>query len=196
MRESDPDEYPDPAGRAPRASRLGDRRTPLDWVDDLTRGWEKEYPQLEFSSLLPLVRLARLSTLIDIFQNDVLEPFELTSSDYGVLAALQRAGRPYALSPSQLHGQLWRSSGGMTKILKRLEESGLVERKPDSEDGRKIRVTLTSRGLSLHDRVFRAFTTASNRLLAKLTDRQKTEIDRGLKQLHDQLEGLGDSATS
>jgi len=84
----------------------------------------------------------------------------------------------------------------MTKILKRLEESGLVERKPDSEDGRKIRVALTSRGLSLHDRVFRAFTTASNRLLAKLTDRQKTEIDRGLKQLHDQLEGLGDSATS
>jgi DNA-binding MarR family transcriptional regulator len=84
----------------------------------------------------------------------------------------------------------------MTKILKRLEESGLVERKPDSEDGRKIRVTLTSRGLSLHDRAFRAFAAASNRLLAKLTDRQKTEIDHALKQLDDHLEALADSATS
>jgi DNA-binding MarR family transcriptional regulator len=84
----------------------------------------------------------------------------------------------------------------MTKILKRLEESGLIERKPDPEDGRKISVTLTSRGLSLNERVFRAVTAASNRLLAKLTDQQKTEIDRALKQLHDQVESLGEDKTS
>jgi DNA-binding MarR family transcriptional regulator len=84
----------------------------------------------------------------------------------------------------------------MTKILKRLEESGFVERKSDAEDGRKIRVTLTPRGLALHDRVFRAFAAASNRLLAKLSDQQKTEIDCALAQLHDQMEGLGDGAAS
>lgn len=196
MRESDQGEYSDPAGQASDSSRPGDRRIPLDWVDELTRSWEKEYPQLDFSSLLPLVRLVRMSSLTDTFQSNVLEPFELTASDYGVLAALQGAGQPYTLSPSQLHDQLWRSSGGMTKILKRLEKSGLVERRPDSEDGRKIRVTLTSRGLSLHDRVFRAFAIASNRLLTKLTDQQKTEIDRGLKLLHDHLEGLGAGAKS
>jgi DNA-binding MarR family transcriptional regulator len=137
-----------------------------------------------------------LGDLIDSIQNDVLEPFELTPSDYGVLASLRRAGRPYALSPSQLHGQLRRSSGGMTKILKRLEESGLVERKSDLEDGRKIRVTLTPRGLSLHDRVFRAFAAVSNRLLADLSNGQKTEIDRALKQLHEQMEGLGNGPDS
>ena len=126
----------------------------------------------------------------------MLEPFELTSSDYGVLAPLRLAGRPYALSPRQLPGRLRRSWGGMTKILKRLEESGLVEREPDPDDGRSIRVTLTSRGLSLHDRAFQVFTAASSRLLAKLTDRQKVEIDLALKQLHDQLEGFGDRTTS
>jgi DNA-binding MarR family transcriptional regulator len=162
----------------------------LDWVEELRKSWRKEYPQLDVSSLPPLVRLARLGDLIDSIQNDVLEPFELTSNDYGVLAALQRAGRPYALSPSQLGGQLRRSSGGVTKILKRLEESGLIERKSDFEDGRKVRVVLTLRGLSLHERVFRAFAAASHRLLAELSSEQKTEIDRALKLLQDQFENL------
>ena len=84
----------------------------------------------------------------------------------------------------------------MTKILKRLESSGLVERKSDFEDGRKVRVLLTPRGISLPDRVFRTFATASNRLLAELSNGQKTEIDRALKQLHDQLENLEDRADS
>jgi DNA-binding MarR family transcriptional regulator len=84
----------------------------------------------------------------------------------------------------------------MTKILKRLEETGLVERKSDPEDGRKIRVTLTPRGLALHDRAFRAFTAASDRLLARLTDRQKTEIDCALAQLQNQMESLDDDSTS
>lgn len=197
LRESYPDEYPDAANELfALETRDGDRRFALDRIEEQTRGWKREYPQLELSSLPPLIRLARLSDLIDTFQNDVLAPFELTPSDYDVLTTLRAAGRPYALSPSQLRETLWRSSGGMTKILKRLEESRLVERRPDSEDGRKIRVTLTARGLSLQDRAFRAVLSASDQLLAELTDRQKTEIDHALKRLHDQMEGLEGGAIS
>lgn len=166
----------------------------MDWIDELAQGWENDFPQLDVSSLPALLRLARLAVLIDAFQSDVLEPFELTQSDYDVLAALRRAGRPYALNPSQLHGQLHRSSGGMTKILKRLTQAGLVERNNNPEDGRSIRVILTTRGLSLQERVFRAFAAASNRLLAKLNDQQKIEIDQALKQLLGSLEDPEDDA--
>ena len=137
----------------------------MDWVEELARDWAQEDPQLDFSGLPPIIRLARLATLIDSFQNDVLAPFELTPADYAVLATLRRAGQPFSLNPSQLYGQLRRSSGGMTKILKRLEASTLVARERDPEDGRGTRVTLTPRGLALHDRVFRAFAAASSRLL-------------------------------
>ena len=92
----------------------------MEWFEDLTRGWTNEYPELDLSSLPALVRIARLGVLLDAFQHDVLEPFELMPSDYGVLAALRRAGAPYSLKPSQLYSRLRRSSGGMTKILKRL----------------------------------------------------------------------------
>ena len=103
----------------------------MDWIDDLAAAWKREYPKLDVSTFPPMVRLARLGLLIEYFQQEVLEPFELSSGDYGVLAALRRAGAPYALNPSQLTSRLERSSGGMTKILKRLEERGLVKRSPD-----------------------------------------------------------------
>ena len=155
----------------------------MDWFDDLTRSWESEYDELDISNLPPLVRLARLGVLIDAFQHDVLLPFELTPSDYGVLAALRRAGPPYAQKPSQLYSRLQRSSGGMTKILKRLEESGYVSRAPDPDDGRGSRVLLTDKGRSLQDRVFRAFIASTTSLMAPLSRHQLRAADQSLGDL-------------
>ena len=160
----------------------------MDWIDQLSEAWKREYPQLDASALPPLVRLARLSLLIESFQIQVLEPFELTPSDYSVLAALRRAGRPYALNPSQLYSRLERSSGGMTKILKRLEQRGLVQRAPDPEDGRGTVVSLTKEGLTVQDRVFHAFLNASQDALAPLSSTRRREAERGLRSLLDAFE--------
>ena len=124
----------------------------MDWIDALGEAWEREYPGVDVSTLPPLVRLARLSLLIESFQQEVLEPFELTRSDYGVLAMLRRAGAPYEASPSDLTNRLLRSSGGMTKILKRLASAGYVERIPDPADGRVSWVRLTAAGHEVQDR--------------------------------------------
>ncbi len=160
----------------------------MDWFDDLTRSWESEYGDLEIANLPPLVRLARLGVLLEAFQHDVLEPFELTPSDYGVLAALRRAGPPYTLKPSQLYSRLRRSSGGMTKILKRLEEAGYVSRSPDPDDGRGMQVTLTDRGRSLQERVFHAFLASTTSLMAPLTSHQVEAANKSLSELLDLFE--------
>jgi DNA-binding MarR family transcriptional regulator len=159
-------------------------------MEDLKRSWQREYAQLDVSNLPALIRLTRLSAVIDAFQTDLLAPFELTLSDYGVLSTLRRAGRPYALSPSQLYEALGLSSGGMTKILKRLGELELIERIPNPEDRRSIRVRLTARGLSLDDRVFRAMAAASDRALAPLDRDERAEIDRAISRLLGTFEEL------
>lgn len=160
----------------------------MDWIDELGVAWRREYKGVDTTALPPLVRVARLALLIEQLQAEVLAPFELTAGDYGVLAMLRRAGAPYALTPSQLYGRLQRSSGGMTKILKRLEDAGLVKRAPDPSDGRGSRVSLTRAGLELQDRVFHAFLSASQDLLAPLSGAQLRASDRALRVLLDCFE--------
>lgn len=85
-----------------------ERDIAMSWIDDLSTAWERVYPGLDTATFPPMVRLARLSLLIESFQQAVLAPFELSPGDYGVLAALRRAGDPYALSPSKLYSRLQR----------------------------------------------------------------------------------------
>ena len=160
----------------------------MGWIDDLSTAWEREYPELDTSTFPPMVRLARLSVLIESFQQSVLAPFALSSGDYGVLAALRRAGHPYQLSPSKLYSRLQKSSGGMTKILKRLEEQGLVERSPDPEDGRGSVVSLTKAGVDVQDRVFNAFLERTQDLLEPLSETDLKDSDRVLRELLDTFE--------
>ncbi|MGH7288943.1 MAG: MarR family winged helix-turn-helix transcriptional regulator [Myxococcota bacterium] len=160
----------------------------MHWIDELGVAWRREYKGVDTAPLPPLVRLARLALLIEQLQSEVLAPFDLSAGDYGVLAMLRRAGAPYALTPSQLYGRLQRSSGGMTKILKRLEDGGFVRRAPDPADGRGSLVSLTRAGLELQDRVFHAFLSASQDLLAPLSAAKLRESDRALRALLDCFE--------
>jgi len=160
----------------------------LGWIDDLSSAWEREYPGLDTATFPPMVRLARLSVLIEGFQQSVLAPFELSSGDYGVLAALRRAGHPYELNPSQLYSRLQRSSGGMTKILNRLEDQALVKRSPDPKDGRGSVVSLTKEGLDIQEQVFHAFLGTTRELLEPLSSTKLRETDRVLQGLLDIFE--------
>ena len=161
----------------------------MGWIDDLSTAWHREYPELDTRTFPPMVRLARLSVLIESFQQMVLAPFELSSGDYGVLSALRRAGAPYALNPSGLYSRLDRSSGGMTKNLKRLEERGLVERSPDPNDGRGVLVTLTEKGRRKAERIFEAGLGHYSHLLADLDPEQRSSIARALELLIDAFDG-------
>ncbi|MBW2273543.1 MAG: MarR family transcriptional regulator, partial [Deltaproteobacteria bacterium] len=133
------------------------------WVDDFSEAWAREYPDAtDTSGLLLITLLARLSVLIDGFQQETLAPFELTPNDYAVLAALRRAGPPYQLAPNQLYTALERSSGGMTKMLKRLEQLELVRRVDNPDDRRSKLVRLTAAGKRLEADAFQAFLTSTH----------------------------------
>jgi DNA-binding MarR family transcriptional regulator len=161
----------------------------MGWIDDLSTAWEREYPELDTKTFPPMVRLARLAVLIEGFQLQVLGPFRLSSGDYGVIAAPLRAGPPYQLTPSKLYGRLQRSSGGMTKILNRLEGRGLVERAPDPSDGRGSVVSLTDAGRELHEQVFRAYLDATQDLLDPMSETELKDTDGTLMRLLALFEG-------
>ncbi len=156
---------------------------PSETMEELAAAWRREFRGLDTSVLPPLVRITRLAALMDAFQRQVLEPFDISYADYAALSMLRRAGPSYELTPSQLYERLERSSGGMTKILKRLEEAGWVRRSPDPNDGRGWLICLTKRGLEMQDRVFQAYLQASKDLLGPLSATKQKELDRQLASL-------------
>ncbi len=108
--------------------------------------WKTEYPERTFERVRPLLRLSRLSHLVPAFQKSVLAPHGLSPSDYSILGALRRAGRPRQLQPEDLYNALGCTPGGLTKMIDRLERRGLVQRTNDLEDGRRARIRLTPKG--------------------------------------------------
>ena len=154
------------------------------WVDDFSQAWAREYPEAaDTSGLLLISLLARLNVLIEAFEQDTLQPFGLLLSDYNVLAALRRVGPPYELAPNEIYTLLETSSGGMTKILKRLEALGLVRRLPDATDGRSKLVRLTEAGMRIEEQAFEAFVARTHDLLQSASRSEIEEINDSVRKL-------------
>jgi DNA-binding MarR family transcriptional regulator len=76
----------------------------------------------------------------------------------------------------------------VTKMLRRLENFGLVERRPDPADARSFRVYLTREGRDLEDPVSLCFERAEEKTLAGLDPSERRELTRLLAKMR---AGLG-----
>ncbi len=104
----------------------------------------KELPEI-FLMTFPIALIQK--TIISHSDSFLKERFDLLNSEVDVLASLYTNGK--VLSPTQLYDMTIFSSGGMTKVLKRLQERDLVSRKEDQTDKRCMLVCLTKSGEEL-----------------------------------------------
>jgi DNA-binding MarR family transcriptional regulator len=159
-----------------------------DHVDRIVEGWRRERPDLDVTALALLARLFRSVHLADAALDQPLAAHGLQPGWFDVLAALRRAGEPYALTPTQLLRTMMLSSGGMTKRLDRLAEAGLIERRPNPNDRRGTLVKLTDRGKATIDRLLPIHLANEQRLLAPLNLAQQSTLNQLLRLLLGGLE--------
>lgn len=165
--------------------------TARDQVDRILRQWARERPDLDTSPMSVIARISRLSRILERRIEDVLEQHGLNEPQFGVLAALRRAGPPYCLSPTALYSSLLISSGAMTNRLDRLTALGLVRRVPDPGDRRSSLVQLTPKGLRIVERAVGAHTANEQALLSSLSVSQQRDLAKLLRTL---LSGFEDEA--
>ncbi|MCD9624777.1 MarR family winged helix-turn-helix transcriptional regulator [Rhabdothermincola salaria] len=134
-------------------------------------------------------RLARATLLVEGFQHRCLDPFGLRFIDFSVLRVLDLAGEPHELSAGELADLTLRSTGGITQIVDRLAAAGLVVRRPDPSDRRRVVVGLTDAGLDLVRRAQQAYARERARVLAPLDDAELARLDDAVGRLIDVLEG-------
>lgn len=135
-------------------------------------------------------RLTRVGLLLDGFQHRALDPFGLRFIDFSVLRVLQLAGPPYRVSAGELSDIVLRSTGGMTQILDRLTQLGLVQRVTDTNDRRKVLAELTDDGLEAARGASVSYARDRRRILKSLSEGEVDQIDAAIRLL---LEVLSDA---
>jgi DNA-binding MarR family transcriptional regulator len=154
------------AGIRPADARAGVRQA--DEVDDLVAAWQGERPDLDVRPMQVLSRISRLARHLDRERRSAFAAHDLEPWAFDVLATLRRQGAPFELSPGALLRATLVTSGTMTNRIDRLEEAGLVRRRPDPQDKRGVLVTLTAAGQSRVDAALSDLLKAEQALLASL----------------------------
>ena len=154
-----------------------------DEVDRLVTAWHRERPDLDISPLEVLSRVSRLARHLDLARRAAFNEHQLEPWEFDVLAALRRAGAPYALSPGQLGAEAMVTSGTVTNRVDRLEARGFVSREREPNDRRGVRVVLTSVGQQTVDGALTDLLDRERDLLVGLSANEQQQLANLLRSL-------------
>jgi len=98
-----------------------------------------------------LLSIVRTSALLEHALGKALKPFGVTHTQYNALRILRGAGAP-GLCGREVGERLLSPVPDVSRLLDRLTEMGLAARRPDPEDRRQVRATITDAGLELLER--------------------------------------------
>src|SRR3954469_12197109 len=100
-----------------------------------------------------------------------LKPFGITSTQYNVLRILRGAGAT-GLCRNEVRDRLVAQVPDVTRLLDRLESSGLIERERSTEDRRLVSTRITAAGLALLDRTDEPVLAMHGEMLGHLSETQ------------------------
>lgn len=95
-----------------------------------------------------IVALLRTADVVRAYLSGIVEPFGVTLQQYNVLRILRGAGDK-GIPTLDIAGRMVEKTPGITRLLDRLEEKGLVKRKRCPEDKRQILCWINAEGQRL-----------------------------------------------
>lgn len=134
--------------------------------DEIKQG--KPFDSLEQEALLSIERTA--AVLMHGFA-DSLKAHDITPTQYNVLRILRGAGA-VGLCRHEIRDRLVAQVPDVTRLLDRMEESGLVARERGEEDRRLVTTRITRAGLRLLKRLHGPVAESHVRRLGHLSDAQ------------------------
>lgn len=155
----------------------------LDLIDRLRQEWRQEAADLDTQAMEVVGRIMLLAHRWDSELQRELKPYDLSYTDFDILATLCRSGAPYELTPTQLLRSVLLTSGAMTTALTRLQTAGLLRRTEDEHDRRSKKAQLTRRGLSLARKAADQRFATANGQIQGLTASEGRTLEKLLRKL-------------
>jgi len=162
----------------------------LNFARETVDGWSRLRPDDD------LVGLGVVQSLIwsgrvaeEILEKTAIACGLRRRGDYEVLALLRRM-EPELLTPLQVAQRLQTSQSGMTGKLDRLERQGLIQRSPDPDDRRAIRLGITDKGCDLIEEAFTTSLSVYQSMLNEFTPTEVKNFEALLEKLLTRLDQL------
>lgn len=111
-----------------------------------------------------------------------MAPYDLTPAQYNVLRIL-RGSHPNTRTCSEIGQRLLDRTPDVTRLLNRLERSGLVHRKRADHDRRVVEVGITEKGCALLERMKDDIERTQQRLTRHLSTSEQRELCRLLERM-------------
>ncbi|WKW13408.1 MarR family transcriptional regulator [Pseudogemmatithrix spongiicola] len=135
--------------------------------------------QKPFASLAQeaFLSVARTETVLREGIERLLEPYDLTLTQYNVLRVLRGADST-GLCRNEIRDRLVTRMPDVTRLLDRMEDAGLIHRVRSTEDRRQVNTTLTPKGRKLVNELDAPMAKVHEQQLGHLDAKQlKTLID-------------------
>jgi DNA-binding MarR family transcriptional regulator len=143
-------------------------KTNLENVKKYTPQVYKETMQLS----IPFFLLHKV--LFEKGDNLLKEEFSLNQSELDILAALYYMTKgSFTMSPTELYEVMFFSSGGMTKVLKKLESKNFIIRVDNETDKRSKLVKLTNKGKEITSNALKKIVAFEDRQFSKLNKEEQ-----------------------
>lgn len=156
------------------AEKTLDNKSYHTYCYHMARGLEAEIKQGKpFKSIREeaLLNLVRTAAELEHQGTQFLKPFGLTLTQYNVLRILRGSGAD-GLCRNAVGARLVRQVPDVTRLLDRMEESGLITRERGDVDRRYVTTRLTAEGLDLVTRLDEEITTLHERQFGHLSARE------------------------
>jgi len=152
-----------------------------DSVDRYIAGFLRAYPQIDAEVEGIVDRICKLNKYLVTTLEDTVVEQGLDHAEYKLLLRLRSDGPGASDSAGDLSRALVMSSGGMTNLLDRLEERGLVRRTSDPADRRSVLVQLTSKGKRTIDRAVSTEAAREEAFFDGFTPGERKELNDALR---------------
>lgn len=124
-----------------------------------------------------VVGLFRTTDRVRKHLSKTMEPFGITGQQYNVLRIL-RGAHPEPLPTLEIAERILEQTPGITRLLDRLEEKGLVARERCRKDRRQVLCSITAKGLTLLETMDEPVSTANASALAMLNAQELQDLVR------------------
>lgn len=164
---------------------MTEKQTLQDTLEEYRANWP-EFDRPETRVMLGLIRLNDL--VLDSTRAEIAK-HGLTMAGFEALMTLRSQPEPWQMTPTALFRAILITSGGMTKVLKQLEQSGYVQRADNPGDQRSRFVRLTQKGKVFAEVVMEEVAEHDRRILQDaLNEQQINQLAKVLLRTVDKIE--------